>query len=279
MPSALVDRARRFHALYDQLGPTYGALAPLWLLASGATRTLGRTRQSLEAQMLRIEGARDILGPAHRAYSGHSAEENREIWTTWDWSQGGNEWNDSAEPERWKATLIEEVLLPNLGDARAVLEIGPGAGRWSEVLQPRVDRLVVVDVTPRALELTRENLGDPRNLEYVLSEGGLFGDVEAASIDWVWSFDVFVHVAPLDVASYLGEIARVLRPGGAAVIHHPGGPGRSPGWRSPMTGVLFAQLATDRGLQVTRQFDSWSAGRFGVRTNHDVITVLRCPTA
>ena len=121
--------------------------------------------------MLRIEGARGILGPAHRAYSGHSAEENREIWTTWDWSQGGNEWNDSAEPERWKATLIEEVLLPNLGDARAVLEIGPGAGRWSEVLQPRVDRLVVVDVTPRALELTRENLGDPGNLEVRAQRG------------------------------------------------------------------------------------------------------------
>lgn len=219
--------------------------------------------------MLRIEGARGILGPAHRAYSGHSAEENREIWTTWDWSQGGNEWNDSAEPERWKATLIEEVLLPNLGDARAVLEIGLGAGRWSEVLQPRVDRLV-----SRA-----RTWAIPATSKYVLSEGGLFGDVEAASIDWVWSFDVFVHIAPLDVASYLGEIARVLRPGGAAVIRHPGGPGRSPGWRSPMTGVLFAQLATDRGLQVTRQFDSWSAGRFGVRTNHDVITVLRCPTA
>jgi ubiquinone/menaquinone biosynthesis C-methylase UbiE len=279
MLGSLVDRARRFRALLAQLGPGYGAIAPLWLLAGGATRTFGRTAQTLEARMLRIEGARGILGPAHRAYSGHSAEENREIWTTWDWSQGGNEWNDSDDPELWKASLIEEVLLPHLGDAHAVLEIGPGAGRWSEVLQPRVERLVVVDVTPLALELTRDNLGDPANVEYVLSEGGLFAEVQAASIDWVWSFDVFVHIAPLDVASYLGEIARVLRPGGTAVIHHSGGLGRQPGWRSPMTGVLFAQLAQERGLQVTRQFDSWSDGRFGVRTNNDVITVLLCPTA
>lgn len=277
MLAAILARTRRFRSLYQQLGPAYGALVPLWMLAGGASRAFGRTTRSIEARLLRIEGARGILGPAHRAYSGHSAEENREIWTTWDWSQGGNEWNDSDEPERWKATLIEEVLLPSLGDARAVLEVGPGAGRWSEVLQQRVDRLVLVDVTPKALEVTRANLGDPGNVEYVLSEGGLFTEVETASIDWVWSFDVFVHIAPLDVASYLSEVARVLRPGGTAMIHHSGGLGRSPGWRSPMTGVLFERLSAERGLEVTRQFDAWHDEQFGVRTNNDVISALRLP--
>lgn len=279
MLSAVTRRTRRLHSLYSELGPAYGALAPLWVLAGGAARTLGRTTRGIETRMLRIEGARGVLGPAHRAYSGHSAGENREIWTDWDWSQGGNEWNDSDEPERWKATLIEEVLLPHLGDARRVLEVGPGAGRWSEVIQPRVDRLVLVDVTPRALELTRENLRDPPGVEYILSEGGAFPGVEADGLDRVWSFDVFVHIAPLDIASYLGEIARVLRPGGTALIHHSGGPGRAAGWRSPMTGVIFAHLAAQRGLEVTRQFDSWNEGRFGVRVNGDVITVLRKPQA
>ncbi len=190
-----------------------------------------------------------------------------------------DEWNDSDEPGQWKATLIDEVLLPNLGDARAILEIGPGGGRWSEVLQPLAERLVLVDVTQRALDLCRERLGDADNVEYVLSEGAAFPSVEQDSIDWVWSFDVFVHIAPLDIDSYLGEVARVLRPGGSALIHHSGRLQRSPGWRSPMTDILFATLAREHGLEVTRQFDSWSNGRFGVRTNDDVITVLRCPGA
>ncbi len=60
------------------------------------------------------------------------------------------------------------------------------------------------------------------------------------------------------------------------MIHHSGGLQGSPGWRSPMTGALFANLARDHGLEVVRQFDSWSDGRFGVRTNDDVITALRC---
>ncbi len=273
----LGERARTYRSRYEKFGLLYAALAPMRSLTTVAARSLDETSALIEARLLKIEGARGVLGPAHMAYSGHSPNENRAIWSTWDWSRRGEEWNDSDEPEQWKATLVDEVLLPSLGNARAILEIGPGAGRWSEILHPRAERLVLVDVTPRALELCRERLGDVENVEYVLSDGATFPEVQDSSIDRVWSFDVFVHIAPLDVASYIAEIGRVLRPGGRAVIHHSGGLRRSPGWRSPMTAALFAQLACERGLVVARQFDSWSGGRFGVRTNDDVITVLECP--
>ncbi len=84
----------------------------------------------------------------------------------------------------------------------------------------------------------------------------------------LWSFDVFVHVSPRDQADYLQEIARVLAPGGTAVVHHSDGRnrGRFPsrhGWRSPMSRGLFAVLAAERGLKVGCQLDSWGpAGRY-----------------
>ncbi len=169
------------------------------------------------------------------------------------------------------------MLLATIPEGGVVLEIGPGGGRWSEALHPRADRLLLVDVTERALHLCRERFAGAPNVEYILTEGGTLPAVPNGSVDSIWSFDVLVHIAPLDVASYLDEIARVLRPGGVALVHHTGRFSRGSGWGSPMTARLFENLSCERGLVVERQFDSWADGRFGVRTNGDVITVLRAP--
>jgi SAM-dependent methyltransferase len=97
----------------------------------------------------------------------------------------------------------------------------------------------------------------------------------------VWSFDVFVHVAPRDQAAYLEEIARVLTPGGVAVVHHPDGRNRGQlpsrhGWRSPMSRDLFATLAVERGLHVEHQLDSWGPNEcYDLSGYADAITVCR----
>ena len=277
MPARGSSRLRRHAARLRDFGPRYEALASARLLADRLSGRLARVGDGIEDRLLVIEGERGILGPAHRTYTGHSADQNRDVWTGWDWSTHGNEWNDGADPAAWKESLIHDVLLETIPEGGVVLEIGPGGGRWSDVLQPRADRLVLMEVTERALELCRERFAGASNVEYVLTEGATLPSVPDGSVDSIWSFDVFVHVAPVDVASYLAEIARVLRPGGIALIHHSGRFSRSSGWRSPMTARLFANLSRERGLAVERQFDSWADGRFGVRTNGDVITVLRAP--
>jgi len=198
----------------------------------------------------------------------------------WDWSSGGEEWNASEE---WKQALVDCVLVKWMPRDGALVEIGPGAGRWSAVLQQLSRRVTLVDVAERPLELCRERFAAAENVEYVLSSGCDLPGVADSSIDAVWSFDVFVHVAPLDQAGYLAEIARVLRPGGVAAIHHSDGrnlgalPSRS-GWRSPMSRNLFAALAVERGLTVEAQLDSWGPeGRFDLGAFHDAITVCRKP--
>jgi SAM-dependent methyltransferase len=248
-------------------------------LAHGARRARGALGERIVDLRLEREQARAVLGPAHRGWRGNSAGENERRWTSWDWSAGGEEW--TASPE-WKQALIDDVLLPTIPPGGTVLEIGPGAGRWSAVLAPRAERLVLVDVTPHVLELCRERLGDPPHVAYVRSHGSDLPGVADASVDAVWSFDVFVHVAPLDQARYLEELARVLRPGGVAAIHHADGrnngalPSRA-GWRAPMSAGLFAALAARRGLAVERLVRSWSGGRHDLGAYGDVITVLRKP--
>jgi SAM-dependent methyltransferase len=237
-------------------------------------------RNGIEDRLLEREQRRGVLGPAHRRWHGNSPAENRARWSEWDWSSRGEEWNASVE---WKQALIDDVLAPRVPVGATVLEIGPGAGRWSAALQERAGRLVLVDVSERPLAICRERFAGATNVEYVLSPGSELPGVADESIEVIWSFDVFVHVAPSDQARYLAECARVLRPGGVAVIHHADGRNRGSlpsraGWRSPMSRRLFARLAMEHGLSVETQFDCWGPqGRFDLSAYHDAISVCRRP--
>ena len=211
-------------------------------------------------------------------WSGNSTGSNRAWWDRYDWTGGGEEWSASAE---WKQALIDDVLLTLIPAGVDVLEIGPGAGRWSAVLAERASRLVLVDVSEEPLRACRERLAQFENVSYVHGGGSALRGVADASIDAVWSFDVFVHIAPVDFVAYLDEIARVLRAGGVAVIHHSDGRNRGRllsrhGWRAPMSRELIAALAQHRGLVVTQQFDSWGErGQFDLAAFGDAITVCR----
>lgn len=252
---------------------------------SAARRALGwlahalrRGGWAVEDRRLVAEQRRGKLGRAHRAWSGNSASSNRDWWDRYDWGGGGEEWSASAA---WKQGLIDDVLIPLIPTGSAVLEIGPGAGRWSELLAARASRLVLVDVSEEPLRRCRERLARFDNVSYVHGRGSELPGIPDASIDAVWSFDVFVHIAPPDFVAYLDEIARVLRPGGVAAIHHSDGRNRGRllsrhGWRAPMSRGLLAALAAPRGLAVCRQFDSWGErGEFDLSAFGDAITVCR----
>jgi SAM-dependent methyltransferase len=233
---------------------------------------------AVEDHRLANEQRRGVLGPAHLRWSGNSPVDNRRKWSGHDWSGRGEEWNASPE---WKQALIEDVLMRWIPEEGVALEIGPGAGRWSEALAARASRLVLVDVSGRSLELCRERFNGDVHIQYILSSGSDLPGVEEGSVDAVWSFDVFVHVAPSDQAAYLAEIARVLAPGGVAVVHHADGrnggqlPSRH-GWRSPMSRKLFAAFATECGLRVECQLDSWGPdGRYDLSAYADAITVCK----
>ena len=260
---ALREQARRF-------GLPYAALSA----ARVATDVL--LMRPVENRLLAIEDRLAVLGPAHRAYRDHTVAQNREKWSGHPWRADAEDWTWSPE---WKTSLIEHVLIPAMPRDGVLLEIGPGGGRWSRTLQDLAARLILVDITEKTLELCRERLNGT-TAEFILSPGAALPGVRTASVDGVWSFDVFVHVAPSDIAAYIEEIARVLRPGGRAAIHHAGGgvPERhhERGWRSPMSARLFAALARDRGLVVERQVRSWPGGRLHLE---DVITVLSRPVS
>lgn len=135
----------------------------------------------------------------------------------------GDEWNDDGTRDRRRDTFYYRVFAERwLTPESTVLEIGPGSGKWTVRMAPNVKRVIAIDVSDKMLERTRarcKQLGIT-NVEYVLTGGEDFGPVADGSIDFFFSFDVFVHIALEDTFPYAHEMARVLRPGGRGVCHY-----------------------------------------------------------
>lgn len=241
----------------------------------------------------------------------NSIENNRRIWDRdYAWPADGDEWNGQAahcgQPyPRWKAALIEAFIEPRLRPDAVVLEIGPGHGRWARHMAGRVAHTYLADLSPSCLEFCRGVLGDD-GVSYVPTDGHSLTGVPDGVVDFAWSYDVFVHIGPEDVAGYLRDLARVLRPGGEAVIHHAGRRhallpvdgvrqwggvwlkaynylsigawSTDDGWRSAISRRRFARMATAAGLEVVHQQQDFGPGNaFAVRRYGDWITTLRRP--
>ena len=239
-----------------------------------------------------------------------SLEWNKQVWgTDWAWERAGDEWSGMAEHcgqpyEAWKAALVESFLVPHLPE-HDVLEIAPGFGRWSAFIAAQASSVTLVDINEKCLDACRQRLADYGHVTYAIGDGDHL-PVPDASVDFVWSFDAFVHMDPSVISAYLAEIYRVLRSNGSAVIHHAnkrpwtlalvpvtsrlGRPGRvvqqlasqgrlrDDGKRSHVTADMVADWATTSGLRVIEQTTSWGPHQeFTVDKYHDIITRLAKP--
>lgn len=235
---------------------------------------------------------------------------NRDTWNDkHEWNEEGDEWSGMAahcgQPYlRWKQALLDEFLLPHVNEATDVVEVAPGHGRWSEALVARARSVALVDISPSCLDACRERFSDAASVSYHLTDGSSLPGVADRSVDFVWSFDSFVHIDQPVIEAYAAEFARVLRPGGRVVLHHAdkrnwalpvvragrrlGAPGRAAGRlvsqgrlrdsgnRSEVSREQVAAMLRARGFAVELQTSSWgSAGEFTVSKYHDCITTAR----
>ena len=122
---------------------------------------------------------------------------------------------DDAGPLR---IVRDRWLYPYIRPDHAALEIGPGGGRWTRYLLS-FGRVVCVDYHQELLNELSKNYRAP-HLELVRNHGADLPGIAPASIDFVFSFGVFVHLdAPIRNA-YLTAIKEVLSPGGCAVVQY-----------------------------------------------------------
>src|SRR5678809_359004 len=128
----------------------------------------------------------------------------------------GDEWGD----DQWVTSLLERFAFPNLSSRSTLLEIGPGGGRYTSHLASRCSLLICLDVSGLMLERVRRRLGNRKQCCFLKGNGHDLAGVKNGLVDFVWSSNVFLQLEFEDIASYLAEIKRVLKPGGRAAIQY-----------------------------------------------------------
>jgi SAM-dependent methyltransferase len=217
------------------------------------------------ARMDRVRRARNVPGL-------NSATLNKEIWEAWNWSAEGDEWTHS---EPWKQSLIRCVLETEIPRNASVLEIGPGGGRWTEPLLRHAGAYVGIDISSTCVEHCRKRFGTDGRAQFFVGSGRDLAQVADASVDAIWSFDVFVHINGAEVQAYLKEFCRVLKPSGVAVIHHGSVGGASGGWRSNLTLSALQSMLAGSDLRIVKSIDQWDDGTAVQHLRYDdLITVF-----
>jgi|APSaa5957512535_1039671.scaffolds.fasta_scaffold30090_2 ubiquinone/menaquinone biosynthesis C-methylase UbiE len=192
----------------------------------------------------------------------HTVDENKRIWNNYDWEKKGEEWTvevqkyKGMEPTKWKKNLIDEMMIKHIQKNSVILEIGPGGGRWSKELINLSKNLILADITQKCLDICQDQFKENNNIEYRLIEGNL-DFIGSDSIDYVWSYDVFVHINPTDIEKYIKDFQRILKPGGVAIIHHSGTfsdyTDKNKGWRAFIGGKQFAHMVEKYQMSLTEQ--------------------------
>jgi SAM-dependent methyltransferase len=146
--------------------------------------------------------------------------ENKKFWgQDYDWPTAGDEWSElwGSSEAQWSGALLPRIF-PFLNGR--ILEIAPGHGRWTQFLAERCDSLIAVDLAPSCVEHCRKRFAGRPRVEFHANDGLTFPMVASESIDFAFSFDSLVHAEAEVVSSYVKELARVLKPGASAFLHH-----------------------------------------------------------
>ena len=156
-----------------------------------------------------------------------TVEHNKTRWDNYDWSHGGEKWNltvkkdRNKDPSTWKQDLIDKMMFKYIQKNSTILEIGPGAGRWSVELVNIASQLFLADISQKCIDMCKTKFHDCSNVNYNLITNGL-DFIQDDSIDYIWCYDVLVHVNPSIIHDYMEDFRRILKPGGIAIIHHAG---------------------------------------------------------
>jgi len=138
----------------------------------------------------------------------------------YDWKEAGEEWSEpwGSSGAQWAGTIFPRIreYLP----AGTILEIAAGFGRWTHYLKDYCNKLWAVDKSNNCIEACQQRFASVSHVRCVVNDGRSLSMIPDSSVDFVFSFDSFVHPNWDVIEGYLRQLGTKLKIGGKGFIHH-----------------------------------------------------------
>lgn len=157
--------------------------------------------------------AKDWSDPAYRqeqlGHEGRAGENSADVVRL------GEEWGRLDDAVQ----AIDEWILPHVTSTSVCGEIGTGGGRVAVRVAPKVAEFHCFDVSANMLKLVEAELREVRGARFHHLPTPVFPAHLAGRFDFLYSFDVFVHLDLHVQWRYLQAIAAALKPSGKGFLH------------------------------------------------------------
>ena len=163
-----------------------------------------------EKRLIKIEERKFIKG-------WNSISQNKLTWDKWNWNNKGEEWTISSE---WKDKFVSKIIYEHIKPGSVILEVGPGAGRWTTYLMNLAERLYLVDISQKCIEICKKKFQSENFIEFLLLKEICLDKLKNSSLDCIFSYDVFVHIDYKDIEKYFSEFKEKISKDGKIIIHY-----------------------------------------------------------
>ena len=129
----------------------------------------------------------------------------------------GLQWGDPEKSRRLNY-IKRKFIVPFIDSTHTALEIGPGGGRWTRYLLD-FKKIYAVDYHQELLDELKKNYNKP-NMVFIKNNGTDFPGIPENSIDYVFSFGVFVHLDLNIIEEYVKNLQTIIKPTTNIVIQY-----------------------------------------------------------
>ena len=176
-----------------------------------------------------IEQYLDKLEDLARQVDANNDDQIQQLDKTKDWYLKDIEWRHNRKDHLYDE-LLEKIIESKIGQfakaGRAAnmynsLEIGPGYGRFSKkFLAWRLN--FFLDILPQCESKIKKKFNPPhfKYLRFYLTDRTNCSAIPTNSCNFVFSWDTFPFFTQKHINEYLGDLKRVMLPGGYAFIHY-----------------------------------------------------------